>query len=110
MKITDFKIGDIVTRNEPALLSPATGLSSVLFFKPAVYDHSYIGDPLLIQDIKNGCLYYQYLELKTIKGKIELSYSRIFGENLMSLPLNRFMDGWEAFVMPEIKKDKRVKK
>lgn len=84
--IYDFNKGDEVVRVEPSKVIGSGG-----FHPKGQRDRSYIGDKLIFVGIANGCA---YLKRTGIKAKI-------FGDDLLDLPLDIYDEGWDYYIDPQ---------
>lgn len=89
--IYNFKKGDEIVRIQPAKpYSPKR--MGVFGDEGGVRDRSYMGEKLIFVGIANGQIYCKRTDEFSLK---------IFGDKLLSLPLDVFDEGWESYIDPE---------
>lgn len=93
MKIYEFKIGDTITRVQPAKSIGYTTdmMTGVSYLRPG--DRSYMGKPLTFKGIANGMI---YIKSNDPFDKILFEDS----EKLSGVALDLYEDGWEYYVDP----------
>lgn len=84
--VYDFNKGDEVVRIEP---SKTIGASEM--FSEGHRDRSYIGEKLIFIGIANGCAYFSRTGIK----------AKIYGDELLDLPLDIYDEGWDYYVDPQ---------
>jgi len=104
LSIYKFKKGDIITR-----IIPAKGIPG---FEGDIRDRSYIGIPLLLLGIANGCIYVEQEEVSkkpdfdneedemgsAMLGSLFLSLFKQSGPK--NLPLDIWDEGWALYIDP----------
>lgn len=94
MNIHEFKKGEIITRTEPSA-AIFGGFVNILTGqdKPLTGDRSYMGDKLEFVGVANGMAYFKQL---SSKWGFETN-----SNELRSLELDAWSEGWEYYVNPE---------